>query len=85
MPRIARTDVGGEIYHILNRANALVQIFDNDNDFVYAKVKDVPYLNSNKKMLLNKFWSNQPAFLTSGERISSSRFEMITQRIQHEF
>ncbi len=33
MPRIARVDVGGEIYHILNRANARVTIFDTDNDY----------------------------------------------------
>ena len=33
MPRITRTDVGGEIYHVLNRANARAQIFDNDNDY----------------------------------------------------
>lgn len=33
MPRITRTDIGGEIYHILNRANARVQIFDNDQDY----------------------------------------------------
>ncbi len=33
MPRITRTDVGEEIYHILNRANARVQIFDNEQDY----------------------------------------------------
>jgi len=33
MPRVIRTDVGGEIYHILNRANARVQIFDNAKDY----------------------------------------------------
>ena len=33
MPRITRIDIGGEIYHILNRANARVQIFDNDQDY----------------------------------------------------
>lgn len=33
MPRTTRTDVGGEIYHILNRANARVQIFDNKGDY----------------------------------------------------
>ena len=35
MPRITRTDVGGEIYHVLNRANARAQIFDNDNDYKF--------------------------------------------------
>lgn len=33
MPRINRVDVGDEIYHVLNRANARVQIFDNDEDY----------------------------------------------------
>ena len=33
MPRISRVDVGGEVYHVLNRANARVQIFDNNNDY----------------------------------------------------
>ena len=33
MPRTKRTDVGDQIYHILNRANARVQIFDNDADY----------------------------------------------------
>jgi len=34
MPRINRVDVGREIYHVLNRANARVQIFDNDKDYL---------------------------------------------------
>lgn len=33
MPRIKRVDVGGEVYHVLNRSNARVQIFDNDKDY----------------------------------------------------
>lgn len=33
MPRVTRTDIGGEAYHILNRANARVQIFDNEKDY----------------------------------------------------
>ncbi len=33
MSRINRVDVGGEVYHVLNRANARVQIFDNDKDY----------------------------------------------------
>ena len=33
MPRIMRTNVGGEIYHVLNRSNARVQIFDTDKDY----------------------------------------------------
>lgn len=33
MPRIERVDVGGYVYHVLNRANARSQIFDNDEDY----------------------------------------------------
>jgi len=34
MPRAERTDVGGYVYHILNRANARVQIFDREGGFL---------------------------------------------------
>ena len=34
MPRTARVDIGQEVYHILNRANARVQIFDNTKDYL---------------------------------------------------
>jgi len=33
MPRVERVDVADKIYHVLNRANARVQIFDNDKDY----------------------------------------------------
>lgn len=33
MPRVARTDIGGYVYHVINRSNARVQIFDNDKDY----------------------------------------------------
>jgi len=33
MPRINRVDVGDQVYHVLNRANARMQIFDNDKDY----------------------------------------------------
>lgn len=33
MPRAIRTDIAGQIYHVLNRANARVQIFDNIEDY----------------------------------------------------
>lgn len=39
MPRISRVDVGGEVYHVLNRANARVQIFDNNKD--YQQFEDI--------------------------------------------
>ncbi len=33
MPRNARVDVGGEIYHVINRANGRLKIFNNDEDY----------------------------------------------------
>jgi putative transposase len=33
MARVERVDVGNHVYHVLNRANARVQIFDNKNDY----------------------------------------------------
>ena len=33
MPRNARVDVGGEVYHVINRANGRLQIFDTDEDY----------------------------------------------------
>ena len=33
MPRNARVDVGGEIYHIINRANGRLRIFNKDEDY----------------------------------------------------
>lgn len=33
MPRSARVDVGGEIYHVINRANGRLEIFNTDEDY----------------------------------------------------
>ena len=33
MPRIARVAVGDTLYHVINRANGRVQIFDTDDDY----------------------------------------------------
>lgn len=33
MPRVERVDIGGHVYHILNRANVRAQIFDTDADY----------------------------------------------------
>ena len=33
MPRQPRIDIGGEVYHIINRSNARVKIFDTDKDY----------------------------------------------------
>ena len=34
MPRINRIDVGDVVYHVINRANARIQIFDDDEDYI---------------------------------------------------
>lgn len=39
MPRVARTDIGEYVYHVLNRANAREQIFDGDKD--YQQFEDI--------------------------------------------
>ena len=33
MPRLARVDVGDEIYHVINRANGRMRIFDTQEDY----------------------------------------------------
>ncbi|OGZ09740.1 MAG: hypothetical protein A3D65_05440 [Candidatus Lloydbacteria bacterium RIFCSPHIGHO2_02_FULL_50_13] len=33
MPRLARVDVGEEVYHVINRANGRMQIFDTADDY----------------------------------------------------
>lgn len=33
MPRLARVDIGNEIYHVINRANGRMQIFDKPGDY----------------------------------------------------
>ena len=33
MPRTPRTDVGGLVYHVLNRANARAPLFDDEADY----------------------------------------------------
>ncbi|HED37732.1 MAG TPA: hypothetical protein ENI76_05750, partial [Ignavibacteria bacterium] len=45
MPRIPRVDVGGEIYHVINRANARLPIFFQKEDYclfeeILKKAKD---------------------------------------------
>ena len=34
MPRINRVDISNIPYHVINRANARVQIFDNNKDYI---------------------------------------------------
>ncbi|QQR65357.1 transposase [Candidatus Kaiserbacteria bacterium] len=34
MPRCARVDVGGEVYHVLNRANGRLKMFETDADYL---------------------------------------------------
>ena len=38
MPRIERVDVGNTIYHVINRANARVKIFDDTNDYINFEI-----------------------------------------------
>jgi len=33
MPRLARVDIGDEIYHVINRANGRLRIFESDADY----------------------------------------------------
>ena len=33
MARMERTDIGDYVYHVINRANARVQIFNSDKDY----------------------------------------------------
>ena len=33
MPRSGRIDIGGHVYHVINRANGRMQIFDTDEDY----------------------------------------------------
>lgn len=33
MPRLARIDIGGEVYHVINRANGRMQIFNTSDDY----------------------------------------------------
>ena len=33
MPRTARVDIGGIVYHVINRANACAQIFHSATDY----------------------------------------------------
>lgn len=33
MPRLARVDIGGEIYHVINRANGRLQIFNSAEEY----------------------------------------------------
>lgn len=34
MPRLARVDVGDHVYHVINRANGKLTIFEKDNDYL---------------------------------------------------
>ncbi len=33
MPRTSRLDIGGKIYHVINRANGRFQIFNTKEDY----------------------------------------------------
>ncbi|MBI3074739.1 MAG: transposase [Parcubacteria group bacterium] len=34
MPRLARIDIGGQVYHVINRANGRMQIFSDKEDYL---------------------------------------------------
>lgn len=41
MPRLARVDIGDEIYHVINRANGRMQIFNTPEDYrVFEKLME---------------------------------------------
>lgn len=52
MPRTSRIDIGQEVYHILNRANARVQIFDDDEDYqIFEKILQEAVERFNMRLL----------------------------------
>jgi hypothetical protein len=62
MPRVQRVDVGGEVYHVLNRANARVQIFDNDEDYQqFEQILEEAMINGVSHYLCDKW--GQPLFM----------------------
>lgn len=71
-----------KVNKISNLYVRLPDLTNGDSDFVYAKVKDVPYFNAVRKEIPSRFWSYQPFPFYTNENRMSSRFAMITQRIQ---
>ncbi len=52
MPRIERVNVGDQIYHVINRANARVKIFDNENDYKdFEKILEEAVKKINMRLL----------------------------------
>jgi hypothetical protein len=50
MGRPKRAAKGGLIYHVLNRANARMMIFDKDKDFEQAKRCQEPLAYTNQEL-----------------------------------
>lgn len=52
MPRIARIDVADHVYHVLNRANARVQIFDGPGDYdAFERILEEAVAKSDMRLL----------------------------------
>lgn len=52
MPRIARGETVGGIYHIINRGNMKMQVFDDAEDYEYFLGKpQVKYTNLNPRIM----------------------------------
>ncbi len=59
MPRINRVDIGGYVYHVLNRANARAQIFDNDKDYqLFESILEEAKEKSNMRILAYSIMPN---------------------------
>lgn len=61
MPRSARVDVGGEIYHVINRANGGLQIFNTDADYqlfeqLMLETKEITYMRILAYELMPNHW-----------------------------
>src|SRR3989339_751419 len=71
MPRVNRVDVANQIYHVLNRANARMQIFDSNKDYQlfesvieeaknYLKYLNEPQNENEEKAIQNSILRGSP-------------------------
>ena len=59
MPRQPRNAIGGYVYHVLNRANARVQIFDDDKDYqLFENVLEETVKKFNMRLLAYSIMPN---------------------------
>ncbi|MCX6751362.1 MAG: hypothetical protein NT161_01160 [Candidatus Nomurabacteria bacterium] len=67
MPRINRIDVGDIVYHVINRANARMQIFNKDEDYIKLvneaqtnkEIESLRYSVNKGKPLGSDSWTNE--------------------------